>query len=200
VVGPTLRRVTVIFLGQKEMDVSELHPHPENPNHGDVNAVAESLEQFGQYRSVVANKDGTLLAGHHVWQAAKNIKMKTLRVDLVDASEQEQRRILVADNRIADLGAGTDMEALLTVLQSIDDLDGTGFDESYIQMLEEMNEGAPSLDDLEDEAGGEPTKEDFYRRITLTLDPRLATRYENFRKDYPDDTEAMADLLHWSPE
>src|SRR4051812_1094245 len=139
------------------MPLNELHPHPENPNHGDVNAVAESLEQHGQYRSVVATKDGTLLAGHHVWQAAKNIRMTTLRVDIVDADEHEARKILLADNRIADLGAGPDMEVLLSVLQNLGgDLEGTGYDQSYIQMLEEMNEGAPSLDDLQDEAGGEP--------------------------------------------
>lgn len=183
------------------MSVNDLHPHPENPNHGDVNMIAESLEQHGQYRSVVANKDGTILAGHHVWQAAKNIKMTTLRVDVVDADEQSARKILLADNRIADLGGGVDMESLLEVLLSLEgDLVGTGFDEDYIRMLEEMNQGAPSLDDLENEAGGEPAKEDFYRRITLTIDPRLATRWEQYRQEFDDDTEALASLLHWSPE
>ena len=150
--------------------------------------------------SVVANKDGTLLAGHHVWQAAKNIRMSTLRVDIVDADEEDARKIMLADNRIADLGPGPDMGLLLDVLMKVDDLDGTGFDNDYITMLEEMNAGAPSLGDLEEEAGGIPGKEDFYRRIMLSLDPRLATRWERYRKDYPDDTEALADLLHWSPD
>jgi hypothetical protein len=183
------------------MPVGDLKPHPENPNRGDVNAVAESLEQFGQYRSVVANKDGTILAGHHVVQAAKNIKMKTLRVDVVDADEQEARRILLADNRIADLGAGADMEALLDVLQNLDhdDLVGTGYDEDYIRMVEEMVGGAPSLDDLEKEAG-DSKKDDFYARITLSLDPRLKTAWETHRKDYEDDTEALSALLDWSPD
>lgn len=190
--------VTVTFIGQKDIPVGELHAHPENPNRGDVNAIAESLEQHGQYRSVVANKDGTILAGHHVWQAAKNIKMGTLRVDVVDADENSARKILLADNRIADLGAGADTEALLAVLLNLDDdLLGTGFDEAYVKMLEEQVAGAPDLDELEKEAG-EPTREDFYRRITLTIDPRLATAWEQYRKDYPDDTTALAMLLDWT--
>jgi ParB-like chromosome segregation protein Spo0J len=180
------------------MPVGDLHPHPENPNRGDVNAIAESLEQHGQYRSVVANKDGTILAGHHVWQAAKNIRMGSLRVDVVDADEQSARKILLADNRIADLGPGPDMDALLDVLLTLgNDLEGTGFDDDYVRMLQEQQAGAPSLDDLEEEAG-DPTKEDFYRRITLTLDPRLATAWERHRRDFADDTAALSILLDWS--
>jgi ParB-like chromosome segregation protein Spo0J len=182
------------------MAVGDLHAHPENPNRGDIVTIARSLKQFGQYRSVVANKDGTILAGHHVWQAARSIRMPSLRVDMVDADEQSARKILLADNRIADLGPGPDMGLLLEALNRVDDLDGTGFDNDYIAMLEEMNAGAPSLNDLEDEAGGPPGKEDFYRRISLTIDPRLATRWERYRKDFPDDTEALAALLQWSPD
>jgi ParB-like chromosome segregation protein Spo0J len=181
------------------MAIADLHPHAENPNRGDIVTIAESLKQFGQYRSVVANKDGTILAGHHVVQAARSIRMPTLRVDMVDADEQSARKIMLADNRIADLGPGPDMEALLEVLLRVDDLEGTGFDDDYIRMLEEMNEGAPDLETLEDEVGP-PSKEDFYRRVMLTLDPRLATRWERYVKEFPNDTEALAALMNWTPE
>lgn len=178
------------------MSVNDLHPHPENPNHGDINLIAESLETHGQYRSVVANKDGTILAGHHVWQAAKNIKMTTLRVDVVDADEQSARKILLADNRIAELGPGLDMEALLEVLESLGgDLEGTGYDEKYLEMLEEMVAGAPSLDDLEREVGGPPTDEDFMARLLLVVEKPVVARWETYRESFENDTDALVSLL-----
>ena len=105
--------MTVKFIEQREVSVRDLKPHPDNPNRGEVNAVAESLEQFGQYRSVVALKDLTILAGHHVVRAAQNIGMKTVRVDIIDADETSARKILLADNRIADLGLGPDRSVSL---------------------------------------------------------------------------------------
>jgi ParB-like chromosome segregation protein Spo0J len=187
--------MTVTYLGQKEVPVYDLKPHPDNPNRGDVNSIAESLEQFGQYRSIVATKDMTVLAGHHVLQAAKNIGLKTIRVELVDATDSEAKRMMLADNRLADLGMGADLEQLLEVLQKLDgDLAGTGFDDEYIKMLEEQVSGPPSLDDLEEEAG-EGDASDFYRRLTLLLDPRLVTAWEAHRKQFADDSEAFGDLL-----
>jgi ParB-like chromosome segregation protein Spo0J len=189
--------MTVKYLGLKEVPVHDLKPHPDNPNRGDVNSIAESLEQFGQYRSIVANQDMTVLAGHHVLQAAKNIGLKKIRIEQVQCTAAEAKRMMLADNRLADLGMGADLEQLLEVLQNLDgDLAGTGFDDEYIRMLEEQISGPPSLDDLEDEAG-EGSPSDFYRRLTLTLDPRLVTAWEQHRKKYSNDNEAFADLLSW---
>lgn len=178
------------------MAVSDLHPHPENPNRGDVDAIVTSLQTHGQYRSVVVNKDGTILAGHHVWQAAKRINMASIRVDMVDANEQEARKILLADNRIAELGPGPDMERLLDVLLNLDgDLPGTGYDDDYVAMLEEMLEGAPDLDELEKEAGGPLTEDDLMGRLALTLDPETLRAWTEYRKGFEDDTTALQLLL-----
>jgi site-specific DNA-methyltransferase (adenine-specific) len=188
--------MTVKYLGQKEVPIYDLKPHPDNPNRGDVNSIAESLEEFGQYRSIVATQDMTVLAGHHVLQAAKNIGLKKIRIEQVQCSDAEAKRMMLADNRLADLGMGADLEQLLEVLQNLDgDLAGTGFDDEYIRMLEEQVGGPPSLDDLEDEAG-EGDASDFYRRLTLLLDPRMVTAWEAHRKQFPDDNEAFADLLN----
>lgn len=178
------------------MALDELHPHPANPNRGDVPAIMESLTRHGQYRSVVANKDGTLLAGHHVWYAAKELNLPTLRVDVVDADEQSQRRILLADNRIAELGPGPDMERLLEVLMSIgDDLGGTGYDDDYVKMLEEMLEGAPDLDELEKEAGGPPGEDDYMGRLLLIVDVPTMKAWKRHRESYENDDMALSDLL-----
>ncbi len=179
-------------MGQKEVPIGDLKPHPENPNRGDVNSIAESLEQFGQYRSVVVLKNMTLLAGHHVWQAAKNIGMKTIRVDIVETDAQTARKLMLADNRLADLGLGADLEMLLKNLEDLaGDLVGTGFDTDYQRLLEEAVIGPPEPEESEPE----PQSKNPYRRISLLLDTRLAAHWEAHRKLFPDDTSAFGYLL-----
>jgi hypothetical protein len=188
--------MSVTFVGQKEMALTELHPHPANPNRGDIPTIVESLNSHGQYRSVVANKDGTLLAGHHVFYAAQQLKWPSLRVDVVDADEQSALKVLLADNRIAELGPGPDMEKLLEVLLHLDDdLAATGYDPDYVQMLEEMLAGAPDLDELEKEAGGPPTDDDFLSRLVLVVDPATMRAWGQHRKEFPDDDTALTVLL-----
>jgi len=184
------------FIKQAEVPVDTLSPHPDNPNRGSVKDIATSLEQFGQYRSIVALEDGTIIAGHHVWEAAKRAGLEKIRVDFINADDQEARRIMLADNRLADLGLGPDLDLLLENLNKLDntELIGTGFDNEYIQMLEEATAGAPEIEDLEDEAGPAQPHE-FYRRLTITIDPKLVTAWEEHRKGYEDDTAAFADLL-----
>ena len=189
--------MTVNFLEQREVSVDDLKPHPDNPNRGSVDDLAESLAEFGQFRSIVGRPDGTILAGHHLVQAAKRVGIKTLRVDIIDVDDITARKIMLADNRLADLGLGPNLDLLLKNLEELgDDIAGTGFDEDYIRMLEEAVSGPPDLDELIEEADDTESKpEDFFKRITITIDPRLATKWEALRKMYDDDNSAFASLL-----
>lgn len=194
--------MTVKFIGQKEVKTDSLQAHPDNPNRGSVDDLARSLEQFGQFRSIVGRPDGTILAGHHLVEAAKQIGMATVRVDIIETDDKTARKIMLADNRLADLGLGPNLDLLLENLEELDgDLEGTGFDVEYLKMLEEAIQGAPDLDELEEEAKESEAKaEDFYRRLTLLVDPGLATRWERIRKLYADDTAAFASLLEKSKD
>lgn len=189
--------MSVTFIGQKEIPVGDLKPHPDNANRGSVNDIAESLEQFGQYRSVVALPDGTILAGHHVVQAAKNIGMKTIRVDVVDADEKSALKICMADNRLADLGLGPDLDMLLKNLEQLSgDLEGTGYDDEYLRVLEEALADDGSGDEYrEDGEPGEGDADNLFCRVTLTVERRLANRWERIRKLFPDDSLAFASLM-----
>ena len=183
------------FVETKDIPVNDLKAHPKNPNRGSIKDIAESLEEFGQFRSIVALPDGTILAGHHVWEAAKKVGLETIRVDVVDADEHEAMKIMLADNRLADLGLGPDLDLLLDALTDLGgDMTATGYDEEYLKMLEEATAGAPPIEDLEDETGPAPDNE-YYRRLTLTLDPTTVTRWEGFREGFPDDNTAMLALF-----
>lgn len=187
--GVTLVKTTAV-------PVLNLHPHPENPNRGDVPKIAESLASFGQYRPIVANQHGTILAGHHVWEAAKQLGWNDIMVTTVNADEKESRRILLADNRLAELGEGPDLDLLLAALEKvdIDDFLGTGFDDDYVKMLQEAAGGPPSLDDLEDEAGP-PLEDDYHTKIVMVLQPEVANQWTSYRKEHINDTAALAKLL-----
>ncbi|MGY4103440.1 DNA methyltransferase [Nocardia sp. R16R-3T] len=124
--------------GTRDIPVRDLHPHPQNPNRGDVDALAQSLDTFGQYRAIVARTDGTILAGHHVWQAACAKGHTTIRVEVIDCDDDTARRICVADNRLADLGPGVDPELLLAILNDLEVLDGTGYTAADLAFLEQQ--------------------------------------------------------------
>ena len=164
--------------------------------------LVESLSEFGQFRSIVGRPDGTILAGHHLVQAAKKVGMKTVRVDVIEVDDKTARKIMLADNRLADLGLGPNLDLLLKNLEELgNDIAGTGFDDDYIRMLEEAVSGPPDLEDLIEEADDTLSKpEDFYKRLTITVDPRLATKWEALRKMYDDDSSAFASLLGQAEE
>jgi len=129
--------MSVKFVEQREISVDDLIPHPDNPNRGSVIDLANSLAEFGQFRSIVGLQDGTILAGHHLVEAAKSLGWKTVRVDVIDTDDKTARKIMLADNRLADLGLGADLELLLKNLEELNgDIAGTGFDENYLRMLE----------------------------------------------------------------
>lgn len=174
--------------------IGKLKAHPENPNRGDVDKIAESLSTFGQYRPIVVNTDFTILAGHHVWEAAKQVGWTDILVSVVDADEDNSRRILLADNRLAELGEGPDIDLLLAALENVGDFTGTGFDDDYLHALQEAAQGPPSLEDLENEAG-EPQEDDYHTKIMLVIDPKVANLWTEHRKDHVNDTAALHALL-----
>lgn len=184
-----MAKTRVKFLGQQDVPVGDLKPHPANPNRGSVADITTSLEEFGQYRSVVATKDLTILAGHHVVEAAKSVGLATVRVDIVDASEVDARKIMLADNRLAELGLGNDFELLLKNLEDLNgDFQGTGFDNEYLQLLQDAVIGAPEPEPSNNGGSG-------YKQISINVESRLAAQWQAHRKLFPDDSSALSYLL-----
>lgn len=117
--------------------VGELHPHPRNPRRGVVDEIARSLRRFGQQRPVLALPDGTIVAGHHVWQAAAAEGWSHVAVVHSDLPPAEVDAYLLADNRLADLGIYDDAElaGLLAPLAEAGGLEGTGYIEADLDAL-----------------------------------------------------------------
>jgi ParB-like chromosome segregation protein Spo0J len=123
----------------EKVRVDVLRPHPDNPREGDVGAIVESLREFGQYKPVVANMDGTILAGNHVVAAARALGWVKVEVVWVDVDDETAVRIMLVDNRTADL-ATYDDDSLRRLLMGVN-LDGTGWSPDDV---EELLSGSPS--------------------------------------------------------
>lgn len=95
-----------------------------------------SIEMFGQIRPIVIDEKGTILAGNGLAEAL--ISMGRTEADCYVVSgltEIEKKKLMMADNRIFDLGVD-DMAAFdAFILELKDDLDVPGFDEDMLKSL-----------------------------------------------------------------
>lgn len=137
-----------------EVKTSSLKPFDGNPRVGDVGAIAKSLEKNGQYRPIVVRREtDEILAGNHTWKAARSLKWATIKVTYVEnISDEDARRIVLADNRYADLGS-YDNEALSALLSSLPNLDGTGYDDDFLKDLLGDVSSESAKDALESQKG-----------------------------------------------
>lgn len=124
--------------------VGELRAHPRNyRSHPDdqLDHIAESIKTHGFYRNVVVSRDGYVLAGHGVVEAARREGVEVVpvvRVDVVHDSPQALR-LLIGDNAIGNL-AEVDDRALTEALKELKELNptfllGTGYDERMLAGL-----------------------------------------------------------------
>lgn len=121
---------------------------PDNPRHGDIGAISQSLERFGQQKPIVINKDGVILAGNHTYQAALALGWEEIWVAESELEGADQPGFALADNRLSDL-ATYDHDILLKQLQEQPDLVGTGYDGAdldYVAWKVEKESGPMKLD------------------------------------------------------
>lgn len=145
----------------RSVHVDELQTFAKNPRRGDVARIAESLRLRGQYRPLVVNR-GTytgrameVLAGNHTLAAARSIGLDHVDVGIVDVDEQTAAAIVVADNRLADLG-GYDEATLAELLSDLDDLTGTGYSDADLQAILAAQETPEENTDRDDAPAVEP--------------------------------------------
>jgi ParB-like chromosome segregation protein Spo0J len=103
--------------------IDDLHTLPGNPRRGDIAAVARSLERFGQRKPIVAkHSDGTIIAGNHTWQAAKQLGWSEIAVVWTDDDDNTAHAFALADNRTAELGT-YDEDALREMIAQLVNVD-----------------------------------------------------------------------------
>lgn len=171
----------------ESIPIEMLKPHPSNPRRGDIKLIANSLATHGQYRPIVAQRStNRILAGNHTWEAARRLKWAYISVTWVDVDDTTATRIMLADNRASDL-ATYDHDSLCALLQTIDTLDGTGYDLHEVQELLKEPEGDLNITPIERDPTIKPDIEIGPHQ--LWVDPNATEIWlKTHERDTPKDT------------
>lgn len=112
--------------------VDQLVPYYNNPrlNNDAVDAVANSIKEFGFKQPIVIDKDNVIIAGHTRWEASQELgltEVPIIRAD--DLTEEQIKAYRIADNKTAEL-ADWDLDKLELEMMDLDDnyMSQFGFD------------------------------------------------------------------------
>lgn len=112
--------------------VKDLKPYPNNPrdHRAAVDAVANSIRDFGFKVPIIIDTDDVIVCGHTRLQAAKKLKMKEVPCIIADdLSEEQIKAFRLADNKVSEL-AEWDFDLLDEEIADIFefDMDDYGFE------------------------------------------------------------------------
>lgn len=163
-------------------DIEAVSQHPDNPNSGDIDAIAESMSVNGVYAGVLAQKStGYILAGNHRYAALLSLGAKQIPVAWIECDHERATRIMLADNRTTRLGRDNEHD-LLALLKDLSEselgLIGTGFTEQDMGYIAEETSGFG-------ETG--PTLGSVYQVVADFTDEDAATSaLDQIQQQFPD--------------
>lgn len=108
-----------------EIPIGELHPYESNPRINDdaVEAVANSIREFGFKSPIIVDGDNVIICGHTRLKAAQSLGLDTVPVVVADdLSDEQARAYRLADNKTGEF-AYWDWDALASELDGICDID-----------------------------------------------------------------------------
>ena len=154
-------------------NTSEVKPYEQNPRVNDtaVEAVVQSIREFGFRQPIVVDVEGVIVVGHTRWKAAKVLGLEKVPVHTAkDLSPEKAKAYRIADNKVSEL-ATWDMELLpieLEELHGMDiDLELLGFAPDELEKLLGDVYGNPGLTDPD--AVPEPPDEAVTKRGDLWI-------------------------------
>ena len=147
------------------MPIASIKPYDKNPRRNDdaVDAVANSITEFGFKNPIIVDNNLVIIAGHTRLKAAKNLGLKEVPVIIAsDLTPEQVRAFRIIDNKTAEL-ADWDEDLLKGEMQDLD-IDWTefGFDDVDLGIedvpIEEM------LDTIVEDEAPEPPEEPRTKR------------------------------------
>jgi ParB-like chromosome segregation protein Spo0J len=137
--------------------IDDFQPHPDNYNVGDVKAIMYSLSFYNQVRAILVQKStGYIVAGNHTWKAAKALAWEYVAANVVDMTDAQARKYLVADNAIARKGKWS--ETKISELVQLSLADGASVQELGYNTMDELED---QLELLTPTAAGEETPAEY---------------------------------------
>lgn len=119
--------------------LSELRPLEKNVRkHNDkqIGEYVKSINMFGQLRPMVIDENGVILAGNGLYEALLRKGAETGDCYVAEGlTEKQKKKLMLADNRIYELGK-TDMDSFDEIIRELEgDLDVPGWDEDLLQTI-----------------------------------------------------------------
>jgi DNA modification methylase len=142
------------MLEVKEIEIDKIKPWDKNPRINDhaVEAVAKSIKNFGFNVPIMLDQDGTIIAGHTRWKAAKALGMSRVPAIQIQMEETQRKAFSIADNKTAEI-ADWDFPALNDILHELKlediKMPDLGFSDEDIRKL--INEVSADMQRTEDQ-------------------------------------------------
>jgi ParB family chromosome partitioning protein len=154
------------------VDVKELTLFPGNARRGQVEKIRESIRENGFFDPLTVQRStGHIITGNHSYRAALDEGMTRVPVVWQDVTDARALKMNLAHNKLSD-DATYDVDDLIDQLQTVDDLDGTGWSEEELAELL-GDDGDDDLDEDED-LGVEKTPQAVQcPQCSHTFDPNL---------------------------
>lgn len=105
--------------------LNKIQPYKNNPrkNKASIDAVVESIKQFGYTQPILIDQNNVIIAGHSRYQACKKLKLKEVAcIRLGELSEQQLKAYRIVDNSTGDI-AGWDYEKLKLEFDDLEEFD-----------------------------------------------------------------------------
>lgn len=138
------------------VEITKIKPYERNPRENDnaVDAVANSIKEFGWQQPIVVDKQGTIIAGHTRYKAAIKLGIDIVPVVYAENLTEEQvRAYRLADNKSGEL-ATWDESLLSKELNAILNMDMTNF--GFDDLDSFLDEQEAEDDNFDEELPEEP--------------------------------------------
>ena len=134
--------------------LADLKPMEKNIRRHSPKQITEyvrSLKMFGQVKPLVVDENGIILIGNGLYEAL--LSMGEEKADcyvMTGLSEKEKKKLMLADNRVYELGM-TDTDVFDEIIKSLEgDVDVPGWD---AELLETLNASIQEVNDMVDTYG-----------------------------------------------
>jgi DNA modification methylase len=122
----------------------KLIPYARNAKKHDeaqVSLIAGSIRQFGFNNPILIAEDNGIVAGHGRVLAAMKLGLAEVPcIRLSHLDENQRRAYILADNRLAELGGGWDLDMLAAEMDALGeveiDVGELGFDEAFLSLMD----------------------------------------------------------------
>ena len=188
--------------------IAEIKPYENNPRINDnaVEAVANSIKEFGFKNPIILDKNNVIIAGHTRYKASLQLGLKEVPcIHANDLTEEQVKALRIADNKTAEK-ANWDMSKLKIEIDDINlDMTDFGFGQFELSMLDDDYSPEGYDDDLIDDYSkpeGELLKskriiityegdeqEEFLKKVLKQDELKVAYKCEKLMKEYSENED-----------